>query len=39
MEWQQLQQQSENYKLQLLEVEKLNKKKTTVERLIKQSAA
>ena len=35
MEWQQLQQQSENYKLQLLEVEKLNKKKTTVERLIK----
>lgn len=34
MEWQQLQQQSENYKLQLLEVEKLNKKKITMERLI-----
>lgn len=34
MEWQQLQQQSENYKLQLLESEKLNKKKQTLERLI-----
>ncbi|AWE07856.1 hypothetical protein DCE79_10860 [Lysinibacillus sp. 2017] len=34
MEWQQLQKQSENYKLQLLEVEKLNKKKITMERLI-----
>lgn len=35
MEWQQLQLASENYKLQLLEAEKLHKKQTTVERLMK----
>lgn len=34
MEWQQLQLTTENYKLQLLEAEKLHKKQTTVERLI-----
>lgn len=34
MEWQQLQLMTENYKLQLLEAEKLHKKQTTVERLI-----
>ncbi|MCH7321478.1 hypothetical protein LZ480_06180 [Solibacillus sp. MA9] len=37
MEWQQLQLASENYKLQLLEAEKLHKKQTTVERLMKHS--
>ncbi|WP_274309920.1 hypothetical protein [Solibacillus daqui] len=35
MEWQQLQLATENYKLQLLEAEKLHKKQTTVERLMK----
>lgn len=34
MQWQELQQQTENYQLQLLNVEKLNKKKITVDRLI-----
>lgn len=34
MEWQQLLLETENYKLQLLEAEKLHKKQTTVERLI-----
>lgn len=34
MEWQQLQLTTENYKLQLLEAEKLHKKQTSVERLI-----
>lgn len=34
MQWQQLQQATEKYKLQLLEAEKLHKKQKTVERLI-----
>ena len=34
MEWQQLQQETQKFKLQLLEVEKLQKKQSTVERLI-----
>jgi hypothetical protein len=35
MEWQELQQQSKQYRLQLLELDKLIKKKMTVERLVK----
>lgn len=35
MEWQELQQQSKQYRLQLLELDKLTKKKMTVERLVK----
>ncbi|MEK4425223.1 hypothetical protein [Solibacillus sp. FSL K6-1523] len=34
MEWQQLQQQAENYRLQLLNVDKWKKQQTTLERLI-----
>ena len=35
MEWQELQQQSQQYRLQLLELDKIMKKKVNVERLIK----
>ena len=37
MEWQALQQQSKQYRLQLLELDKLIKKKITVERLVRHS--
>ena len=38
MQWQLLQQATENYKLQLLEADKLHKKQATVERLIQHAA-